>query len=143
MKNSRSPAIFVALLVLVFLVAIPILANGAPKKAVTLRGEILDIGCYVSRGLTGPEHKECATKCLANGVPAGLITADSTVYLLSQNHDRAMDPTGYGPPDPYELCKRNPATMMEITGFVWERKGYKELEVKMARVAPTPSAATP
>ena len=143
MKNSRSPAIFVALLVLVVLVAIPILANGAPKKAVTLRGEILDMGCYVSRGLTGPEHKECATKCLANGVPAGLMAADSTVYLLSHNHDREMDPTGYGTPDPFELCKRNPATIMEITGFVWERKGYKELEVKRARVAPTPSPAAP
>lgn len=143
MKTSRLSPLAVVPLVVVFLAVMPLLAGGAPRKPVTIRGEILDMGCFVSRGLAGQVHRECATKCLMNGVPVGLVTADSTVYFLSQNHDRAMDPTGYGPPDPYELCRRSPALVMEITGIVWERKGIKELEVKAARVAPNPPPATP
>ena len=142
-KTSRLTPLFVVSLVIVFLAAMPLLAGSAPRQVVTIKGEILDMGCFISRGLRGQIHRECATKCLANGVPVGLITADSTVYYLSQNHDRAMDPTSYGPPDPFELCRRSPAVIMEITGFVWERKGIKELEVKAARVAPTPPPATP
>ena len=142
MKIPRFSPLLIALAVVGFLTVAPPRAGSAPK-VVTLTGEILDMGCFISRGLGGQAHRECATKCLANGVPAGLITADSTVYYLSQNHDRAMDPTGYEGPDPFTLCRRNPAVIMEITGIVWERKGYKELEVKAARVAPTPPPKTP
>ena len=143
MKNSRFSPFVVVSLAAIFLFVMPLLAGGAPRKIVTIKGEILDMGCFISRGLAGQVHRECATKCLANGVPVGLVTADSTVYYLSQNHDRAMDPTSYGPPDPFELCRRSPAVVMEITGIVWERKGIKELEVKAARVAPNPPPATP
>ena len=145
MKIPRFSPLFVALAVALFLVAVlPLSAGGAPPKIAVVKGEILDMGCFISRGLREQIHRECATKCLANGVPVGLITADSTVYYLSQNHDRAMDPTGYGSsPDPYELCRRSPAVIMEITGLIWERKGIKELEVKAARVAPVPPPATP
>ena|SRR6185503_5188674 len=143
MKNLPFSPLAVVSLVVVFLATVPLLAVGAPRKAVTIRGEILDMGCFISRGLAGQVHRECATKCLANGVPVGLVTADSTVYYLSQNHDRAMDPTSYGPPDPFQLCRQSPALIMEITGIVWERKGIKELEVKAARVAPNPPPATP
>lgn len=140
-KTFRVSPFFVALLVAAFVAATATWVGGAPRKTVTVKGEILDMGCFVSRGLAGQLHRECATKCLANGVPVGLITADSTVYFLTQNHDRAMDPTAYGSPDPYDLCRKSPTVIMEITGLVWERKGLKELEVKGARVAPPP--ATP
>lgn len=112
-----------------------------PKKLATVTGEILDMGCFSARGLRGQLHRECALKCVMSGVPMGLITADSVVYILTQNHDRAMTPGGYPPPDPFLQCKRWPATQVEITGFVWERKGVKMLEVRMAKPATIP--ATP
>ena len=143
MKTHRVSPLLIALLVAGFLALAPQWAGGAPRKTVVVRGEILDMGCFISRGLAGQLHRECATKCLTNGVPVGLVTADSTVYFLTQNHDRAMDPTAYGPPDPYDLCRKSPTVIMEVTGLVWERKGIKELEVKAARVAPAQPHATP
>lgn len=114
-----------------------------PKKMTTITGEILDMGCYVSRGLRQDIHRECALKCLISGVPMGLYGPDSTIYILTQNHDRAMDPRGFGPPDPYQQCKEWASKQVAVTGFLWERKGYKELEVKAARLAPAPPPNTP
>lgn len=102
----------------------------------TITGEILDMGCFISRGLREEIHRECALKCLISGVPMGLYGPDSTVYILTQNHDRAMDPRGFGPPDPYQQCKEWASKQVSVTGLLWERKGYKELEVKTAKLAP-------
>lgn len=111
-------------------------APKGPKRTVTVVGELLDMGCYTSRALRGQIHRECALKCLANGVPMGLLTADSTVYVLTQNHDRAMDAKSYaGSPDPYVQARQWPALQVEVIGFDWERKGVKFLEVKFAKLA--------
>jgi hypothetical protein len=121
--------------------------SGGPgqRKYVTLTGEILDMGCFTSHGLRGALHRACALQCLAMGVPIGLITADSTVYVLTQNHDRAMAPTNFPPPDPYSQCRGWPSFQIEVSGFVWERKGTKVLEVIASKPAPPPatSATTP
>jgi len=119
-----------------------------PKKTIKVTGELIDMGCYISRGLRGNLHKECATRCVNAGVPMGVITADSTVYALSQDHDRAMDPKTFaGSPDPYFQLRTMVASQVEIIGFSWERKGVKYLEVKYAKLAPaapaTPAKPTP
>src|SRR5512144_178520 len=104
--------------------------GGPPnRKYISVTGEILDIGCFTTRGLHGPDHRQCATQCLASSVPMGLITADSTIYLLTQYHDRAMAPTNYPPPDPYMQCRNWASFQVEITGLMSERKGMKYLEV--------------
>jgi len=133
-RLARWSALFTAL---TLIAAAPPQRLPGPKKAVTITGEILDMGCYVSRGLRGEIHRQCAIKCLSSGVPMGLFATDSTVYYLTQNHDRAMDPTGFGAPDPYVQCRDWPAKKVAITGYVWERDGYKELEVRAAKLAPT------
>jgi hypothetical protein len=74
-------------------------------------------------------------------VPIGLITADSTAYVLTQNHDRAMAPTNFPPPDPYSQCRAWPSLQVEVSGFVWERKGTKFLEVLSSK--PAPVSTTP
>jgi hypothetical protein len=71
----------------------------------------------------------------------GLITADSTTYVLTENHDRAMAPTNFPPPDPYALCRQWASLQIEVTGFMWERNGTKFLEVLSAK--PAPPAETP
>ena len=114
-----------------------------PKKFVTLRGEILDMGCFTSRGLRGQLHRECALKCLMSGVPMGLITADSVVYFLTRNHDRAMTPGSFPPPDPYVQCRGWPSSQVEVTGYAWERKGIKMLEVSLASLVPAPPPSAP
>jgi hypothetical protein len=112
----------------------------AERKYVTVTGEILDMGCFTSHGLRGQVHRPCATQCLLAGVPIGLITADSTVYMLTENHDRAMAPTNFPPPDPYIQCRSWASFQVTISGFMWERKGSKFLEVLSAKPAPPPEA---
>lgn len=48
----------------------------------TIKGEIVDTHCYLSRGARGEEHAGCGNACIARDVPAGLLTADGTLYLL-------------------------------------------------------------
>jgi hypothetical protein len=116
-------------------------APKGPKKPIKVVGELLDMGCFISRGLNGELHRECATKCINNGVPMGVMTADSTVYVLTQNHDRAMDPKSFGgAPDPYVLLKTLAAKQVEVLGLNWERRGVKFLEVKYAKAVPAAAA---
>lgn len=138
----RNHLIAVAALLILVAAAPPPRPVG-PKKPVTVTGEILDMGCFISRGLREDIHRECALKCLVSGVPMGLYGPDSTIYILTQNHDRAMDPRGFGPPDPYQQCKEWASKQVAVTGLLWERKGYKELEVKAAKLAPAPPPKTP
>jgi len=113
-------------------------STGGPgiRKYVSVTGEILDMGCYTTRGLHGDTHRQCALQCLASSVPMGLITADSTIYLLTQYHDRAMAPANFPPPDPYMQCRNWASFQIEITGMVSERKGMKYLEVMSSKPAP-------
>ena len=143
MRASVTRILAVVLLSSAIGAAPPAPARKGPPKPVTLKGEIIDMGCYLSRGLRGDAHRDCALKCLMSGIPMGLMTADSTIYLLTQNHDRAMEPRSYPPPDPYMVCKQNAANEMLVTGLVWERDGIKELEVKAAKVAPAPPPTAP
>ena len=119
-------------------------APKGPKKIVKVTGELLDMGCFISRGLTGDLHRECALKCINAGVPMGVMGADSTVYVLTQNHDRAMDPKTFaGSPDPYVQLKQWAAMKVEIQGLDWERNGVKFLEVKYAKLVPAAPGTPP
>jgi hypothetical protein len=89
-------------------------------KAMTLKGEIVDMGCYLGMGAKGPDHKACALKCIQGGMPMGLLTSDGTLYLLTMSHADA---------DPYNQAKTMAADIVEITGPVMERNGIKGLEV--------------
>jgi hypothetical protein len=50
--------------------------------AVTLRGEVVDLHCYLTRGASGPEHAGCGNACLARGVTPGFLAEDGRVFLL-------------------------------------------------------------
>ena len=64
---------------------------------VTLRGEIVDSKCYlgVMKPGEGKTHKECATLCIAGGIPPMLVTRDEhdrrTYYLLTDPDGKALD----------------------------------------------------
>lgn len=49
---------------------------------VTLRGVVVDMHCYVTRGAADAEHAGCANACIGRGVPAGFLAEDGTLYLL-------------------------------------------------------------
>lgn len=72
-------------------------AAAAPGEAVTVKGEVLDLSCYLGHASKGKEHQKCAKACLLDKkVPAGLLTADGSVLLLvpDHKHEKAFKPVG-------------------------------------------------
>jgi hypothetical protein len=50
---------------------------------ITVTGEVLDMACYISDNLSGPDHAECARTCIKKGLPVGIKSqTDGRVYLL-------------------------------------------------------------
>jgi len=100
------------------------------SKTVTLKGEVVCMGCYMEHGGKGAEHKTCGTKCVAGGMPMGLLTADGKLYLLTMSHENA---------DPYNKVKGMVASTVNVTGNAMEKDGVKALEVTAVADA-TPAA---
>jgi hypothetical protein len=105
-------------------------ASAAPKQ-VSIKGEIVDTGCYLGHGAKGEKHKGCATKCISGGMPMGLLTADGTLYLLTLDHDN---------PDPYNQAKDLAAEMVEVSGTLLSRSGMKAIDVTGIKPVATAAA---
>lgn len=54
-------------------------AQSAEPKMATVTGELIDAACFTtSEGdAKGKEHAECATKCMATGIPAAILPEGS------------------------------------------------------------------
>jgi hypothetical protein len=92
-------------------------AAGAQK---TITGEVVDTGCYIAHSARGEKHVSCATKCINQGMPMGLLTSDGTLYLVTLNHDNA---------DPYNHLKAMAGKTVSVTGTVMARSGMKAIDV--------------
>jgi hypothetical protein len=90
------------------------------ETTATVKGEIVDLGCYLGHGATGADHKGCALKCIAGGMPMGLLTSDGELYLLTMSHTNA---------DPFNAAKEMAAETVTVTGPVHSRDGMRSLEV--------------
>src|SRR5262249_6716948 len=65
-----------------------------PKgPTVTIKGEAVDLWCYMEGGDRGPAKKECATVCAKAGNAIGIVDAKGQVYLAAglQDHQPAKD----------------------------------------------------
>jgi hypothetical protein len=56
------------------------------EETVTITGEVLDMGCYLSHGAAGEKHADCAKTCIASGLPVGLKGQDGKTYLVIGEH---------------------------------------------------------
>jgi len=61
-------------------------AVGEQKQEVTVKGEVLDMACYIDHNATGEKHIDCAKKCINSGLPVGIKSADGKTYLLIGEH---------------------------------------------------------
>jgi hypothetical protein len=53
-----------------------------PKgEEVTVKGEVIDLWCYLEGGDHGAEHKDCAVTCAKAGNPIGILDAKGNVYV--------------------------------------------------------------
>lgn len=113
-------------LTIVMLLAIAgIIAKAADEeKKITVKGEILDLACYISHEGKGIKHQKCALTCLKSGQPMGLLAEDGTVYLLMADHQDSKA---------FDEAKSYAAEKVEISGEFSERANIKAITVKSVK----------
>ena len=55
-------------------------------KTTTVKGEIVDMACYIDHNASGAKHADCAKTCITSGLPIGLKGEDGKTYLLIGEH---------------------------------------------------------
>src|SRR5579872_2268505 len=100
------------------MLAWPAVNRGADSDAATktVKGEIVDLMCYVDHGAKGEKHKGCAEKCIKSGGPVGLLSGDD-LYLVIGDHKPMND----------ELASKAAQTVT-LKGKVVEKNGMKMIE---------------
>lgn len=89
----------------------------------TIKGEVIDVSCYVAEGAKGDAHKECAIACIKAGQPAGILEEGTgKVYVAAKEEDHMKNPG-------IELLPYA-AKMVEVKGSVNERGGVATIDVK-------------
>ncbi|MBI2922254.1 MAG: hypothetical protein HYY18_14470 [Planctomycetes bacterium] len=83
------------------------------KEEVTIKGEVVDMACWLEEGKMGPDHAKCAKGCVSGGTPAGIVTEDGSVYLVVVHGKDGKSPLSHV------------AEMVEVKGHVVERGGIK------------------
>ena len=94
------------------------------KKTIT--GEAVDMGCWLGHAARGENHISCATKCLNQGMPMGLLTSNGTLYLVTLDHDNA---------DPYNDLKSMAGKNATVTGELLTRSGVRAIEASTVQLA--------
>jgi hypothetical protein len=121
MKNGMKLNTYMVMLAYGASLALPALSFGAEEKASaatqTIKGEVVDLMCYLDHGAKGEKHKGCAKKCIESGGPVGLLTADNQLYLVIGDHQ----------PMNKELSGKAAETVT-LKGKVVERNGMKMIE---------------
>jgi len=91
--------------------------RSAAAEATTIKGEVVDLMCYLDHGAKGEKHAGCAETCIKSGGPVGILTSDNQLYLIIGEHKPMND-------------KLAPLAAKTITvkGKVVERDGMKMIE---------------
>jgi hypothetical protein len=91
-------------------------------QEIVVKGEVLDMTCYIAHNLSGPQHAECAKTCIRKGLPVGIKGEDGKTYLL----------VGKTQPVNAELADYAAKTVT-IRGKETMRDGFAQLEVEEIR----------
>ena len=121
--------VLIALLIVTALVAGNRLfgAEDKPAAAVTLKGTVVDMHCYVTHGIRNAKHTACSNACIARGVPAGFLADDGKLYVLFGQKPFSVKETVAGMADV-------PAV---LTGTPVERNGIRGIQIeKIERATP-------
>jgi len=82
----------------------------------TIKGEVVDLMCYLDHSAKGDKHKSCASTCIKNGGPVGLLSGED-LYLVVGEHKPIND----------QLAEKAAQTV-SLKGKVVERNGMKMIE---------------
>ena len=127
-RSSNSNAIACLILAMGVTVATAADSKTPDAKEVSLEGEILDLHCYLLMPESGygPDHAQCAMRCINRGLPAGFL-ADGQVYVL----------LGPGHESPADMVVAYAGQTVHLTGTFVERNGVKAIQVKSVARART------
>lgn len=83
----------------------------------SIKGEVVDLMCYLDHGAKGDKHAGCAKKCISAGGPVGILTSDDQLYLIIGEHEPMND-----------KLAEHAAKTITVKGKVVERNGMKMIE---------------
>ena len=99
--------------------------HGAGGKEISVKGELVDMACYMAHEGKGKKHAECGKMCvMKNGSPLGLVTSDGKVYLLVEDHSAPKARK------PYAQAKEMVAETVTVKGDSYERGGVQAIVVE-------------
>lgn len=101
-------------------ITLPALNLRAEKSAnanlQTIKGEVVDLMCYLDHGAKGEKHKGCAAKCISNGGPVGLLSGNDLYLVVGEHQPMNQELAPYA------------AQTITLKGKVVERHGMKMIE---------------
>ncbi len=119
--------VIVAVTILALLTVSAFAQEKKAEKEMTVKGEVIDIACYLMGGAKGPDHVKCAQACAKAGGSLGILTNDGTVYvsLLPDDHKN----------NPNHLLMDHIGHIVEAKGFVRAKGGVNGLMIKSVAMA--------
>lgn len=101
------------------------LALAGPKgPTVTVKGEPVDLWCYMEGGDRGAAKKDCATACAKAGNPIGIVDGKGNIYVAAglEDHQPAKD-----------LSIDKMSQQVTASGTLVTKGGMKMLFIKSAK----------
>ena len=87
----------------------------------SIKGEVIDVSCYIAAGAKGAGHKDCASACLKAGEPGGILEEKTgNVYIVV---------TGDHSTNPNKKILSHVAKMVEAKGIVSEKDGVRIIDI--------------
>ena len=100
------------------------------EKEQTVKGEVVDVACYLKHGASGEDHKACAEACAKGGGALGILSDDGKLYisLLPDNHKN----------NPNAILMDHIAHKVEATGMVRSKHGVNGIMITKVEMAKMP-----
>lgn len=86
----------------------------------TVKGEVVDMNCFMAHGASGKKHAACAKQCVLEGAALGLVSAGGDVYLLTADHSKKKA---------FAVIRELVAEQVKVSGELRKRGGVQALVV--------------
>ena len=95
-------------------------------KSGKLTGEVVDITCFMGHDGKGEKHAACAQKCIAKGLPVGLLVGNTLYAVVLDSHD-----------SPNEKLAPFAGKLVTMTGTIVEKNGMHVIDMEAVEPAAT------
>ncbi len=104
--------------------ALPALYAQPRGEETTLKGEVIDLWCYLEGGDHGADHKTCAVACAKAGNPIGILDAQGNLFVAMGIKDHQPG---------REVLIDRMADTVTVTGTVVKKGGVQVIYVKSVK----------